>query len=154
MTRPPGVAPRPADGVVFFSSTTTRRGSGSMKIAEIVRSKGRNVATVHPEQTVRSAVREMKHWGIGALVVTKDGQHLSGIVSERDVVRALVDAPDVLDQRVADIMTTSVVTCSPDDSVTHAMALMTQRRHRHLPVVVDGELAGIVSIGDLVKARL
>jgi CBS domain-containing protein len=125
-----------------------------MKIAEVVRTKGRAVATIHPEQSVGSAVREMRHWGVGALVVTRDGTHLVGIVSERDVVRALVDTPDVLDRRVSDIMTTTVVTCSPDDTVTHAMALVTQRRHRHLPVIVAGELAGIVSIGDLVKARL
>jgi CBS domain-containing protein len=125
-----------------------------MKVAEILRAKGRTVATIHPEQTVASAVRDMKERAVGALVVTRDGTHLVGIVSERDVVRALADDPGVLGRRVAEIMTSKVATCSPDESVTHAMAVMTHRRHRHLPVVQGDELAGIVSIGDLVKARL
>jgi CBS domain-containing protein len=125
-----------------------------MKIAGVLQAKGRTVATIHPEQSVGSAVRQMKHWGVGALVVTRDRTHVVGIVSERDVVRALADDSDVLDRLVADLMTTNVVTCSPDDTVTHAMALMTHRRHRHLPVLVEGQLDGIVSIGDLIKARL
>jgi CBS domain-containing protein len=125
-----------------------------LKIAEVLRVKGRAVATIHPEQSVGSAVRVMKNRGVGALVVAPDGSQLIGIVSERDVVRALVDDPAVLERRVADIMTANVVTCTPDDTVTRAMTLMTHGRHRHLPVVVEGRLDGIVSIGDLVKARL
>ena len=125
-----------------------------MKIAEILRGKGRAVAGIHPEQTVAAAVRDMKQRGVGALVVTRDRIHVIGIVSERDVVWALADDPGVLDRRVADIMTSRVVTCTPDQTVTDAMALMTHGRHRHLPVLEGDELAGIVSIGDLVKARL
>ena len=125
-----------------------------MKIAEVLRAKGRAVVTIQPEQSVGSAVRVMKQGGVGALVVTRDGSHLIGILSERDVVRALVDDPAVLERRVADIMTANVVTCTPGDTVTHAMTLMTHGRHRHLPVVVDDRLDGIVSIGDLVKVRL
>jgi CBS domain-containing protein len=125
-----------------------------MKIAEILRGKGRAVATVHPDQTVATAVRDMKQRAVGALVVTRDRTHLVGIVSERDVVRALADDSSVLERPVAAIMTTKVVTCTPDETVTGAMALMTHRRHRHLPVLEGDELAGIVSIGDLVKARL
>ncbi|HKA04379.1 MAG TPA: CBS domain-containing protein [Acidimicrobiales bacterium] len=125
-----------------------------MKIAEILRAKGSAVATIHPEQTVASAVRDMKERAVGALVVTRDGNHLVGIVSERDIVRALADDAGVLSRRIAEIMTTKVVTCSPEESVTHAMALMTHRRHRHLPVMEGDELVGIVSLGDLVKARL
>jgi CBS domain-containing protein len=125
-----------------------------MKIAEILRAKGRAVASIHPDQTVAAAVREMKQRGVGALVVSRDRTHLVGIVSERDVVRALADDRGVLDRRVADIMTTNVETSTPDQTVTGAMAVMTHRRHRHLPVLEGGELAGIVSIGDLVKARL
>src|SRR5215813_5916684 len=106
-----------------------------MKIAEILRAKGSAVATIHPEQTVASAVRDMKERAVGALVVTRDGNHLVGIVSERDIVRALADDAGVLSRRIAEIMTTKVVTCSPEESVTHAMALMTHRRHRHLPVM-------------------
>jgi CBS domain-containing protein len=125
-----------------------------MKIAEILRGKGRGVATIHPDQTVASAVRDLKQRGVGALVVSKDRTHLAGIISERDVVRALADDPGVLDRRVGAIMTTKVITCTPEHTVTDAMALMTHGRHRHLPVVDGDELAGIVSIGDLVKARL
>jgi CBS domain-containing protein len=125
-----------------------------MKIAEILRAKGRAVASIHPDQTVASAVREMKQRGVGALVVSKDRTHLVGIVSERDVVRALADDRSVLDRRVAEVMTEQVVTCTPEQTITDAMALMTHRRHRHLPVLEGDELAGIVSIGDLVKARL
>ena len=125
-----------------------------MKIAEILRAKGRAVASIHPDQTVASAVREMKQRSVGALVVSRDRIHLVGIVSERDVVRALADDRSVLDRRVAEIMTEQVVTCTPEQTITDAMALMTHRRHRHLPVLVGDEVAGIVSIGDLVKARL
>ena len=125
-----------------------------MKIAEILRAKGRAVASIHPDQTVASAVREMKQRSVGALVVSRDRTHLVGIVSERDVVRALADDRAVLDRRVAEIMTEQVVTCTPEQTVTDAMALMTHRRHRHLPVLEGDEVAGIVSIGDLVKARL
>ena len=125
-----------------------------MKIAEILKAKGRAVATIHPEQSVATAVREMRFREVGALVVTTDGVRLVGIVSERDVVRALVDEPNVVGRRVGDIMTTALITCTPDQTVTHAMAVMTARRHRHLPVLEGNQLAGIVSIGDLVKARL
>jgi len=125
-----------------------------MKIAEILQGKGRAVASIHPEQTVASAVHEMKQRGVGALVVSRDRAHLAGIVSERDIVRALADDRGVLDRPVAEIMTTNVVTCTREHTVTHAMALMTHRRHRHLPVLDGDELVGIVSIGDLVKARL
>ena len=125
-----------------------------MKIAEILRAKGRAVASIHPEQTVASAVHEMKQRGVGALVVSRDRAHLVGIVSERDVVRALADDRGVLDRRVGEIMSTNVVTCTPEHTVTDAMALMTHRRHRHLPVLEGDGLVGIVSIGDLVKARL
>jgi CBS domain-containing protein len=126
----------------------------AVKIAEILRSKGHTVATIHPEQSVFSAIKEMKSRAVGALVVSTDATTVAGIVSERDVVRALCDGPGVLDRPVADIMTSKVVTCSADDTVTRAMAVMTHRRHRHLPVVAGGKLSGIVSLGDLVKARL
>ena len=125
-----------------------------MKIAEVIRAKGSTVATVHPEQLVSSAVREMKARAVGALVVSRDHEHIDGMVNERDVVRALADDEHVLGRRVADIMSTRVETCAPDDSVTHAMELVTRRRQRHLPVVSDGRLTGVVSVGDLVKARL
>jgi CBS domain-containing protein len=125
-----------------------------MKIAEVLKGKGSAVAVIDPEVSLGVAVKTMSTKGIGALVVSRDGEHIAGIVSERDVVKALADDPSACDRRVAEVMTRDVVTVRPDETVTGAMALMTRRRHRHLPVVVDGRLAGIVSIGDLVKARL
>ena len=125
-----------------------------MRIADVLRNKGNAVATVEPGATVSRLISELAAHNVGALPVVDAGR-LVGIVSERDVVRRLhAGGPKLLEARVVDIMTTEVTTCSPSDDVTDLAAVMTSRRFRHLPVVVDGELAGIVSIGDLVKARI
>jgi CBS domain-containing protein len=125
-----------------------------MRIADVLRNKGNAVATVGPEATVADLIGELAAHNVGALPVVEGG-HLIGIVSERDVVRRLhAGGAALLAVRVADIMTTEVTTCTPGDDVTDLAAIMTSRRFRHLPVVVEGELAGIVSIGDLVKARI
>ena len=125
-----------------------------MRIADVLRGKGSAVATVGPDATVTELLGELAAHNVGALPVI-DGGNLIGIVSERDVVRRLhAGGAALLAARVADIMTTEVTTCGPGDDVTDLAAVMTARRFRHLPVVVDGELAGIVSIGDLVKARI
>lgn len=108
-----------------------------------------------PEATVADLVRGLHEERIGAMVVSRDGRAIEGIVSERDVVRALAErGAAVLGDRVADIMTSSVATCAPGDPVKHVMSEMTRRRIRHLPVVDGGVLAGLVSIGDVVKNRL
>ena len=125
-----------------------------MRIADVLRSKGSAVATVAPTATVTELIGELAAHNVGALPVI-DGGRLVGIMSERDVVRRLhAGGPGLLEARVADIMTTEVTTCTPTDDVTDLAAVMTSRRFRHLPVVVEGELTGIVSIGDLVKARI
>ena len=125
-----------------------------MRIADVLRSKGSDVATVDPSVTVAELISQLATHNVGALPVV-DGGELVGIVSERDVVRRLdVAGPGLLDVRVGDIMITGVTTCAPGDSVADIAAVMTNRRFRHLPVVVEGQLAGIVSIGDLVKARI
>ena len=125
-----------------------------MRIADVLRRKGTAVATVRPDATVVELLGELAKHNVGALPVVDSG-NLIGIVSERDVVRRLhAGGAATLDARVADIMTTDVSTCSPSDDVGDVAAVMTSRRFRHLPVVVDGELAGIVSIGDMVKARI
>lgn len=125
-----------------------------MRIADLLRGKGTAVATVGPTVTVTQVLAELATHNVGALPVV-DGGRLIGIVSERDVVRRLhAGGAAVLEATVADIMTTEVATCSPADDVTDLAAVMTARRFRHSPVLVDGELAGIVSIGDLVKARI
>jgi CBS domain-containing protein len=125
-----------------------------MRIADVLRRKGAAVATVGPDVTVTELLGQLATHNVGALPVVDNG-NLIGIVSERDVVRRLhAGGAALLHARVADIMTTEVTTCSPSDDVADVAAVMTSRRFRHLPVVVEGELAGIVSIGDMVKARI
>jgi CBS domain-containing protein len=124
-------------------------------IEHILHRKGRQVATIAAGATVAEAVALLQEHNIGALVVTDDG--VAGMLSERDVVRALADpdrAAGVLDQVVSELMTTVVATCGPRATVDELMRLMTDRRIRHIPVVDEGELIGIVSIGDVVKSRI
>ena len=126
-----------------------------MDVETILRSKGRAVATIRPDETVGVAVEALVSGNIGALVASEDGEHVDGIVSERDIVHALARHGDaLLALTVAEVMTRSVVTCDPTESVAELMAEMTNRRIRHLPVVQNGLLCGIVSIGDVVKNRL
>ena len=126
-----------------------------MRIHEILHSKGFDVITIPPEALVTDMLTLLKDNNLGAVVVSDDGRRIKGIVTERDVVRKLVDGPDFLDAPVSSIMSSDVLTCNPDDSVQSLMTTMTNRRIRHLPVVdEDGELAGIVSIGDVVKSHI
>ena len=126
-----------------------------MDVETILRNKGRAVATIRPDETVGAAVEALVSGNIGALVASEDGEHVDGIVSERDIVHALARHGDaLLALTVAEVMTRSVVTCDPTESVAELMAEMTNRRIRHLPVVQNGRLCGIVSIGDVVKNRL
>lgn len=125
-----------------------------MRIADVLRNKGTDVATVAPSATVTELIATLAERNVGALPVV-DGGRLVGIVSERDVVRRMhAGGASVLGALVSDIMTSDVTTCSPSDGAAELASVMTEGRFRHLPVVVDGELAGIVSIGDLVKARI
>lgn len=128
-----------------------------MRIANLLAAKGHDVATVTPTATVAEVVAELGQRGIGALVVSSDGRHIEGIVSERDIVRGL-DGNDgsLLEEPVSSIMSATVHTCSPEDDTDSLMATITDRRIRHVPVVdgEDGVLVGIVSIGDLVKTRI
>ena len=126
-----------------------------MDVETILHSKGRAVATIRPDETVGAAVEALVSGNIGALVASQDGEAVDGIISERDIVHALArHGAALLAQTVAEVMTRSVVTCDPTESVAELMAEMTNRRIRHLPVVRDGRLCGIVSIGDVVKNRL
>lgn len=125
-----------------------------MRISDVLRGKGSAVATVDPSMSVGELVGALAEHNVGAMVVVEN-EAVVGIVSERDIVRQLRQrGAELLDARVAEIMTTSVVTCGPGDSVDSLAATMTQRRIRHMPVVVDGRLVGIVSIGDVVKSRI
>jgi CBS domain-containing protein len=126
-----------------------------VQISQLLRRKGHEVATIDGSQSVRAALAVMAEHGIGALVVSADGRHVEGIVSERDVARGLHEkGAGLLAQPVSSVMTAQVHTCPPDATV-HSMAqTMTDHRVRHVPVVRDGLLVGILSIGDVVKARL
>lgn len=126
-----------------------------MKIRDLLEGKGRAVEVVAASATLADAVARLARQRIGALVASGDGREVEGILSERDVVRLLAaDGADCLRRRVAEVMTTTVVTCGPDDDVISLMGLMTERRIRHVPVVDQGVLAGIVSIGDVVKSSV
>ncbi|HET7723130.1 MAG TPA: CBS domain-containing protein [Propionibacteriaceae bacterium] len=126
-----------------------------MKISDVLRTKGSAVITVAPHETVASLLALLAQHNIGAVVVSTDGASVDGIVSERDVVRQLhTRGAALLESPVSSIMTSKVLLCSPDDDLTDIAALMTANRFRHLPVVVDSHLAAIVSIGDIVKARM
>ena len=126
-----------------------------MRVNDLLRSKGHTVATISPDATVAEAVDALRQHGVGALVVSADGTSIDGIVSERDVVRHLAtDGANVVTQPVRSIMTSDVSTCTRDASLDELMTQMTERRIRHLPVVADGCLDGIISIGDVVKGRL
>ncbi|PFG38370.1 CBS domain protein [Georgenia soli] len=126
-----------------------------MRISDVLRRKGDDVVTIRRDATVADLLDLLVSHRIGAVVVSdKDGQ-VDGIVSERDVIVHLRRATvPPLDEKVGAIMTTEVTVCSPDDDTESLARTMTDRRVRHLPVVVDGRLAGIVSIGDIVKQRL
>jgi CBS domain-containing protein len=126
-----------------------------MNVETILRNKGNRVATIRPNATIAAAVDLLNRERIGAIVVSEDGEGVDGILSERDIVIALAEhGEDLLSRPVDQIMTRTVITCDPGDSVGKLMAEMTNRRIRHFPVVADGRLCGIVSIGDLVKNRL
>jgi CBS domain-containing protein len=126
-----------------------------VNVDAILRGKGDTVVTIAPDATIAEAVSLLRMRSIGALVVSGDGIAPEGMLSERDVVRGLArDGARLLQRRVEDIMTRAVVTCGRHDSLADLMALMTERRIRHLPVMHNGRLAGLVSIGDVVKNRL
>jgi CBS domain-containing protein len=125
-----------------------------MKISDILRYKGSTVHTIAPASPVTDLLAQLAEYRVGALIVA-DGKQVAGIVSERDVVRRLHErGAAVLDSSVADLMTNAVHTCSSHDSVDSVAETMTERRIRHMPVIDDGELKGIVSIGDVVSIRI
>ena len=126
-----------------------------MNVETILAGKGRDVLTIAPDAVIADAVRLLGAKGIGAVVVSADGKVVAGILSERDIVHGLAEhGGALLVRRVDELMTRDVETCSGRDTDQEVLALMTERRFRHVPVVEDGVLVGIVSIGDVVKSRL
>jgi len=126
-----------------------------VEIGQLLRSKGHDVATIEGSRSVRDALAVLAEQGIGALVVSADGRAIDGIVSERDVARGLHDrGAGLLGDPISSVMTAEVHTCTPHVQLTDLARLMTDERVRHVPVVDGDALVGIVSIGDVVKARL
>jgi CBS domain-containing protein len=126
-----------------------------MTVKAILSRKGNDVITIEPTVTLSAAVKILAEHRIGAVVVTGPDREVAGILSERDIVRALAQrGPGALEEAVGQVMTRKVVTCSESDTVAALMERMTQGKFRHLPVVERGKLAGLVSIGDVVKHRL
>jgi CBS domain-containing protein len=132
-----------------------RGGDPQMKVESILRAKGSTIETIEPEAPVGRAARRMTTLHIGALVVSRDGATLDGLISERDIVDGLARHGHLLlDMRVRNVMRANPPVCSPADSVVEVMSRMTRLRVRHLPVVDREGVCGIVSIGDIVKQRL
>ena len=126
-----------------------------MRVSGVLAAKGATVATISPLATAAEAADTLRLHGVGALVVSPDGSAILGVISERDLVRALAErGGHILHESVTELMTSDVVTCAPEDSLEEIMRTMTSSRIRHLPVTVNGRLSGIVSIGDVVKWRL
>lgn len=136
-------------------SQSTNLSKGEATVADILRDKGKEVIWIAPDDTLGRAVEILRDHRIGALVVTDAGGTLGGILSERDIVRKLADTPgQTLPQKVADVMTTTVQTCQPADSLVSVLQRMTDGRFRHMPVVEGGKLVGMITIGDVVNFRL
>ena len=126
-----------------------------MNVAGILRVKGGDIVTVKPDDSLRETVRTLASQNIGAAVVMDEGDRVCGIISERDLVRAIAENGDrALDEAVKSFMTKNVVTCVKEDTVAELMTRMTEGRFRHLPVLENDRLVGIISIGDVVKQRI
>lgn len=125
-----------------------------MKIRHILATKGTNVLTIHPDRALKEAAAILAKHNIGALVVVDHANKLVGILSERDIVRAAARSDNVLTQPVGEVMTKNVITALQNDELQSVMQTMTEKRFRHMPVLEQGQLLGIISMRDLVKAQL
>ncbi|MBZ0217412.1 MAG: CBS domain-containing protein [Fimbriimonadaceae bacterium] len=143
---------KPESDIRLAASMTRRL---TMTVATILNEKGRQVLTVGQEETIESTAKLLADKQVGAIVIADSDRHVIGIISERDVVRAIArGGKAALEQKVEAFMTHDVVTCHEDDTIVMLMERMTDGKFRHLPVVQDGILSGIVSIGDVVKQRI
>ncbi len=126
-----------------------------MQVSVLLQSKGPEVVTVRPGRPITEVLEVLVEHRIGAVVVTGDDRTIDGIVSERDIVRAIASlGAGALRATASEVMATEVATCEPDTTVERLMEVMTEQRSRHMPVLVEGELVGLVSIGDVVKHRV
>ena len=126
-----------------------------MLVSQILKNKASGVVTLKPDATLREAVDLLSTRRIGAVVISRDGRKVAGIVSERDIVRELGrSGPACLDQKVDSVMTRAIYGCAPGDTADSVLETMTNRRFRHMPVMENNEMVGFISIGDVVAARL
>ncbi len=126
-----------------------------MHVAAVLKRKGNRIVSASPDDTVAAVTRLLTEHRIGAVLVMDDDGQPVGILSERDIVRAIArDSAAALDRRAADLMTRDLITATPTDTVADMMAVMTERRIRHVPIVDAGRVVGVISIGDVVKARI
>lgn len=126
-----------------------------MTVERLLRIKGREVVTIRPDALLADVAHKLSAGKFGALIVSEDDRTIQGIISERDLVRTVAEkGASALDQKVEDVMTREVITCSVKDKVDHVMAVMSHRRFRHLPVVENGVLCGVISMTDLMRHRL
>ena len=125
-----------------------------MLVSQILKSKGNDVATISPDATIGDVISALAEFRVGALVVSSGDAQIEGIISERDVVRGLAEHSGVSGMAVSELMTAEVVTCTRESTTEELMSQMTEHRFRHVPVVEDNKLVGIVSIGDVVNARV
>lgn len=126
-----------------------------MHVSAILRTKGSTIITIKPSETVATAAHVLHLNKIGAILAVDEEGAIAGVLSERDIVRGLaIHGANVLDRPVSSLMTARVVTCRPDDTVASVMVRMTEGRFRHMPVIDNGRLTGVISIGDVVKQRI
>ncbi len=126
-----------------------------MHVANILKVKGTDVVTIGPDETVAATARLLNVKRIGAALVCDASSKVVGVISERDIIRGVaVNGERALEMQVRDLMTSEVIACKPTDTIAEVMKMMTMRRFRHMPVIEDGELMGIISIGDVVKNRI
>ncbi len=143
------------DKSTYSQSTGSNLSQSQTTVAKLLEGKGDAVFSVRPNETIHTVVNILKEKHIGAVLVTDQNGALQGILSERDIVRRMADTPgQTLPQSVEDLMTTEVKSCSPDDTLNAVLKTMTEGRFRHMPVVRDGLLCGMITIGDVVHFRL
>jgi len=124
-----------------------------MKVSSLLATKNPTVITIHPDQSIADAVELYSQYNIGSLIVVDQDGHLAGILSERDIVRRLPAYENILAAAVREIMTPRVIVATPQDDIMSVAHTMTEKRFRHMPVMDEGELVGIISIGDIIKCQ-
>ncbi|GAB4535654.1 MAG: CBS domain-containing protein [Ruegeria sp.] len=152
--QPPTRGDKP-ESATYSQSVESNLSQTQSTVAKLLEGKGEDVIAVRPNDTIHTVVQILKDKRIGAVVVTDQNGALQGILSERDIVRRMADTPgQTLPQSVQDLMTREVRTCTPDDLLIEVVKTMTEGRFRHMPVLRDGHLCGVITIGDVVQFRL